>query len=130
MNCPGCAGDGEITPGLAWCIECQGTGLADHHCEGCGQPTSLDTVDRTALECIETVVHATCDTGNAYFDNRPAPKLWIVDPHCQFPVEDGEPCPRAAVWTTGDLGDVRLLCAPHCTEALILNDFIVDPVSP
>lgn len=81
-RCLACDGDGEIAVTgvgygrLAWCIACRGTGLADHICKGCGDPTALDTLDHAPLDCVGIVVHADCDTGHAFFDRRPKPDLW------------------------------------------------------
>lgn len=82
LACKACDGDGEISGEgvaageLAWCIACRGTRLAQHACEGCGEPTTLDTIDHAPLECVGVVVHATCDTGHPFFDRRPEPELW------------------------------------------------------
>lgn len=52
----------------AWCIACRGTGLHDNTCEGCGAPVDLSTLDDRALDCVDIVVHAGCDTGHRYFE--------------------------------------------------------------
>lgn len=79
-DCQACEGDGELGDGafgeLAWCIACHGTGIADHDCEGCGEPTALDTLDHAPLDCVGVIVHATCDTGHDFFDRRPKPEVW------------------------------------------------------
>lgn len=75
-ECSACGGDGEVgVPPLAWCLKCRGTGLADNECAGCGEPTTLSTLDHAPLDCIGVVVHASCDTGSSFFDNRPKPVL-------------------------------------------------------
>lgn len=57
---------------LAWCIACRGTGLADIECQGCGAPVAADTVNERALVHADVLVHPTCDTGHAWFDDHPA----------------------------------------------------------
>lgn len=80
-HCIACEGDGEIGEArrageYAWCIACRGTGLANNECQGCGHATAHDTLDHAPLDCVGVVVHATCDTGHAFFDRRPEPELW------------------------------------------------------
>jgi len=70
-------GAAERAGEYAWCIACRGTGLQDHACEGCGEPTTLSTIDRAALACVGIVIHADCDTGHSFFEHRPTPVLWV-----------------------------------------------------
>ena len=51
----------------AWCCECRGTGRLDMICEGCGEPTDLDTLDTDAFDDIGVVVHKGHDTEHRYF---------------------------------------------------------------
>jgi len=57
---------------LALCVACRGTGLAEHACEGCGEPVDLGTGDWDALEKVDILVHDTCDAlDHEYFARHP-----------------------------------------------------------
>lgn len=44
-------------------------------------------------------------------------------PPCDYPRENGIPCPRPAIWSTADIGETRHLCDECCADALRYDTF-------
>ncbi len=46
---------------------------------------------------------------------------------CEYPM-GSDACGEPAVWETDDLQEVHHLCAEHCIDAFLSNDFVAERV--